>query len=246
MRPVQKLIVGTQIIVEGQPQTISETYNPYQSAKKPLLVNFGEYCSYCEVHNPNQRDLHVEHVQPKGLRQYVDLKTKWSNFLLACSTCNGVDNKGDKNVVLSDIHLPHLNNTFLSLQYLRGGVIRVNPTLSAVSRQHAQGLMQLVGLDKRPSEYAPSDNRWRKRSYTWNNAQRYLSKYRDGRADVETIIDLAKAEGHWSIWFTVFTGYNEVRKALIESFPGTAACCFDAANNYEPINRNPGNQEDPV
>lgn len=111
MRPVQKLIVGTQIIVEGQPQTISETYNPYQSAKKPLLVNFGEYCSYCEVHNPNQRDLHVEHVQPKGLRQYVDMKTKWSNFLLACSTCNGADNKGDKNVVLSDIHLPHLNNT---------------------------------------------------------------------------------------------------------------------------------------
>ena len=41
MRPVQKLIVGTQIIVEGQPQTISETYNPYQRANKPLLVNFG-------------------------------------------------------------------------------------------------------------------------------------------------------------------------------------------------------------
>lgn len=246
MRPVQKFLVGTQISVEGQPQIVSEIYNPYQSAKKPLLENLGEYCSYCEVHNPNQRDLHVEHVQPKGLQQYADLETKWSNFLLACSTCNGADNKGDKNVALSGIHLPHLNNTFLSLQYLRGGVIRVNQALSEVSRQHAQALMQLVGFDKKPSEYAPSDNRRQKRSYTWNIAQRYLSKYNEGKADVETIIDLAKAEGHWSIWFTVFDECDEVRKALIESFPGTAACCFDDANNYAPINRNPNNQYDPV
>lgn len=246
MRPVLKFMAGTQISIEGRSQTVSETYDPYQSAKKTLMVNLGEYCSYCEVHNPNQRDLHVEHVQPKGLRQYADLQTKWSNFLLACSTCNGADNKGDKNVVLADIHLPHLNNTFLSLQYLPGGVIKVNPTLSAVSRQHAQALIQLIGLDKKPSEYALSDNRWQKRSCTWNMAQRYLSKYREGKADVETIIDLAKAEGHWSIWFTVFDGHNEVRKALIGSFPGTAACCFDAANNYAPINRNPGNLEDPV
>lgn len=246
MRPVQKFLVGTQISVEGQLQIVSKTYSPYQRAKKPLLENLGDYCSYCEVHNSNQRDLHVEHVQPKGLQQYADLETEWSNFLLACSTCNGTDNKGDRNVVLSDIHLPHLNNTFLSLQYLPGGVIRVNPSISAVSRQHAQALIQLIGLDKKPSECAPSDNRWRKRYDAWNKARRYLSKYNEGKADIDTIIDLAKAEGLWSIWFTVFDGCNEVRKALIESFPGTAACCFDDANNYTPINRNPGNQEDPV
>lgn len=246
MRPVKKFAVGTQILVDDNYLTISEDYLPYSDAKKPLLANLGEYCSYCEVHNPNQRDLQVEHVQPKGLQQYVGLTTKWSNFLLACSTCNGRDNKGSSDVVLSEIHLPHLNNTFLSLQYLQGGVIRVNPALQGKSRRNAEALCRLVGFNKKPSEYAPTDNRWRKRSDVWNTVQRYLDKYNKGKADAETIIDLAKAEGHWSIWFTAFINHDEVRKRLIESFPGTSVNCFDPDNHYEPVYRNPENQDDPV
>lgn len=246
MRPIQKYAVGSQILAEDNSLTISEDYVPYSDAKIPLIANLGEYCSYCEVHNPNQRDLQVEHVQPKGLKQYAGLTTKWNNFLLACSTCNGKDNKGSKDVVLSEIHLPHLNNTFLSLQYLQGGVIRVNPELKGKSRLHAEALYKLVGFNKKPSEHAPTDNRWRKRCDVWNTAQRYLDKYNEGKADIETIIDLAKAEGHWSIWFTAFLNHDEVRRRLIESFPGTSRNCFDPDNHYEPVNRNPDNDEDPV
>lgn len=39
----------------------------------------------------------------------------------------------------------------------------------------------------------------------------------------------------WSIWFTVFKDHPEVRKELIDKFPGTAKDCFDPNNGYEPI-----------
>lgn len=71
-------------------------------------------------------------------------------------------------------------------------------------------------------------------------------KYIAGSVDVYTIVDLVKGHGCWSIWFTVFKGHDEVRKALIEEFPGTAASCFDAQNHFEPICRNPLDDEDPV
>ena len=38
-----------------------------------------------------------------------------------------------------------------------------------------------------------------------------------------------------SIWFTVFKDHPEVRKELIDKFPGTAKDCFDPNNGYEPI-----------
>ena len=41
------------------------------------------------------------------------------------------------------------------------------------------------------------------------------------KADVDTIIDLAKSRGYWSVWYTVFEGYANVRQRLITDFPGT-------------------------
>ena len=66
---------------------------------------------------------------------------------------------------------------------------------------------------------------------------RYLDKYKSGMADVEDTIELSKGYGHWSIWFTVFKGIDEVRKALIEFTPGTCADCFDSENHFEPVAR---------
>jgi hypothetical protein len=40
-------------------------------------------------------------------------------------------------------------------------------------------------------------------------------------------MELCVADGHWSIWMTVFAGIVAVRLALIHALPGTAAC-FDA------------------
>lgn len=230
---------------------IPEEYNPYQDAKPYLCANLDYMCSYCEKTFKDERDLHVEHIQPKryidstGKAIYANLISKWSNFLLACATCNGTDNKGCKNIVYGTCHLPHLNNTFLSLEYKTGGVVRVNPALKGVSATNAQALLELVGLQKTPTTSSPKDNRWRIRLEVWNKSMRYRQKYEEGKVDIDTIIDLVRGYGCWSIWFTVFVGCDEVRKALITSFRGTSASCFDSNNHYEPVLRNPG-ANDPV
>jgi len=94
----------------------------------------------------------------------------------------------------------------------------------------------LVGLNKTAKSSCPGDTRWKNRIKIWDLAERYLNK----GADANTIVDLVKARGGWSIWFTVFKNHDEVRKALISEFPGTAAQCFDPDNHYEPIDRHPG------
>lgn len=246
MRPVVKLSVGSEIELGSGKEQIAATYNPYQKAKPALIASLGRYCSYCECAYQQARDLHVEHVQPKSLPQYVPLQFAWSNFLLSCATCNGPDNKHNKDVCLEDVHLPHQNNTFLSLVYKDGGVVMVNPDLKGSSRHHAESLLELVGLDKGPATSSPGDTRWRVRKETWHLAERYEHRYAEGQCDLEAIIDLAKARGLWSIWFTVFAAHSEVRKRLITDFPGTASHCFDDANGYEPFPRNPHNVNDPV
>lgn len=246
MRPVTKAGVGDLMALgDGTQHIVAATYNPYQDAKAALVANLGRFCSYCEEAYHYDRDLHVEHVQPKGLPQYAHLETQWTNFLLGCATCNGADNKDTKDVVITDIHLPHLNNTYKSLVYMAGGVVVVNPTLTGDSQAHAQSLLELVGLNKTPANSKPGDKRCLKRGEDWKMADRYLKKYQAGKVDEDTILDLVTNRGGWSIWFTVFKGCDAVRERLINGIPGTCAACFDAANHYEPIDRNPW-QVDPV
>lgn len=241
MRPVVKYNVGETVrLNDGTEHVVAEDYNPYQSAKPVLVTNLGDYCSYCECRYFYPRDIAVEHIQPKGIKRYEPLKTKWTNFLLACDTCNGADNKDTKDVILSDVHLPHLNNTYLSLVYLQGGVVVVNPNLTGVSKQHAENLWRLVGFDKSPRQARPGDTRWMKRLEDWNMAEEFLAMYKAGNMSVNAIVRMVQSRGSWSIWFTVFAGVYEVRKALIEQIPGTAVECFDANNHYEPIPRNAG------
>jgi hypothetical protein len=64
--------------------------------------------------------------------------------------------------------------------------------------------------------------------------------------DEYDIIEIAKNTGCWSIWFTAFAGYDEIRKLLISEFSGTCSSCFDSENHYEPIPRNPFNADDPI
>ena len=42
--------------------------------------------------------------------------------------------------------------------------------------------------------------------------------------------------GGWNIWFTVFSGCNDDRNALLD-FLGKARHCFDASNPFEPLDR---------
>lgn len=249
MRPLIKLAPGTHSMPDGSQLCVQKSYANYHHAKPALVANLGIFCSYCEEAYHQQRDLHVEHVQPKGYKEqgikiYAHLATEWSNFLLSCSTCNGNDNKDTKNVILAECHLPHINNTFKSFVYKAGGVVEINPNLGGISYTHAQALYHLVRLDKSPKTSCPGDTRCNKRKIDWDMASRYRDKYDKGKTSVEDIVNFVQNRGGWSIWFTVFKGCDAVRQALLE-FPGTAKNCFDPANNYEPINRNPG-LPDPV
>ena len=252
MRPVNKWNPGSVTLPDGTQIQVDSNYPDYKNAKPILSVNLGCMCSYCEKIYPDDRDLHVEHIQPKNYvdehnnKIYAHLETAWQNFLLSCATCNGADNKGTKNVEYGKCHLPHLNNTFLSLVYKPGGVVEVNPLLKGVSCDNATSLLNLIGLNKGPKVSKERDKRWEVRSKVWKLANRYLQKFSKREIDMETLIDLVKGYGCWSIWFTVFREYDEVRKALIEEFPGTAVECFDAQHHYDPVCRNPENTIDPV
>lgn len=239
MRPVDKWPVGFCAVVNGKNIVVDAKYDPYANAKSVLTENFGHYCSYCEIAIHEDAAIHVEHILPKKNDNYRYLESYWSNFLQACSTCNGPANKGDK-VHLQGCHFPHTNNTFKSFVYKQGGVVEVNPTLSGSARKNAQHLMNLVHLDKTPQTSTKADKRWFQRSKAWDLAQNYLVKFNARKVDEETIVDLVKGRGNWSIWFTVFKGCDSVLKALIDGFPGTASNCFDPQNHYEPVDRNPG------
>lgn len=252
MRPVDKWGAGHECRSNETSVVVPEVFNNYRNAKPFLVDNLGCMCSYCENAYSEPRDLQVEHIQPKaftdtdGKKIYASLENVWTNFLLSCATCNGADNKGVKNVVYGQCHLPHLNNTFLSLQYDAGGVVKVNPSLTGQSKTNAENLLKLVGLDKSPKTSGSGDTRCKTRRKNWNLAHIYLDKYKNNKIDIDTITNLVKGYGGWSIWFTVFAGYDEVRQALIEQFPGTAQNCFDSENHYEPVYRNPNNINDPV
>lgn len=247
MRPIDKFPVGHSIILDdGTKHIIQEEYRPYQEAKDLLCANFGQYCVYCEAPITYSRDLAVEHILPKDDNLgYSHLQYKWDNFLLACSTCNGAGNKWNNVAKPEDCHYPHLNNTFLSLKYDRGGVVIVNPDLKGKSELKARRLLNLVKLDKTPATSSPQDKRWEYRKRHWDIAEKYRARYEAGKLNLDCLVDYIKATGCWSIWFTVFEGHDEVRRRLIEDFPGTSAACFDAENHYSPIERNPG-LEDPV
>jgi uncharacterized protein (TIGR02646 family) len=235
MRPVKKLKVGDTIVVKiaGVPKTeiIQQEYKPYQGARPFLEENIDTYCSYCEVFSS---DLEVEHVEPKSINPLKEFE--WNNFLLACGTCNGKGNKGNKPVNLNEIAFPHRENTLLMLNYLTGGVIEVHPNIVGTSdEQKAKNLIELVGLDKIPShpKLNANDKRWELRMNAWDLAVRYKKDYEDKKITLDYLIELIKQRGFFSIWFTVFENETPVKEALIHAFKGTDINCFDSQYNLK-------------
>lgn len=192
------------------------TYDPYGNAKPDLINCIGSYCSYCERPGCSAA-LDVEHVEPKNSNP--DKRYLWSNFLLACKNCNSI--KGTSIIDFSKIVLPHIDNTVLAITYLESGFIKLNPNFEEPEK--GEELIKLIGLDRRPGSpnYSHKDSRWEDRKKAWKLSIKYLSKFQEGIADVETIIDLAKHCGFFSIWFHIFKDYTEVQQALIDIFPGT-------------------------
>jgi hypothetical protein len=214
---------------------IRKTFQVYQDAKDLLIEDLGKYCSYCEIACPPRAGLSVEHILAKQLIQFSHLINDWNNFLLSCTNCNSV--KGVKVVDLAQIHLPHLNNTFLCFRILEGGLLKLNPHLPLSEIGKAQNLMSLLGLERRPGvdNYSANDDRWSNRMEVWNLAHKYLEKYISNNIQIEIICELAKAKGFFSVWMTIFDAFPAVKSELITVFKAERSC-FD--NSFIPINRN--------
>jgi len=60
----------------------------YARARRDLITNIGQYCSYCEM--PLGASLAVEHMLPK--KWFPRYAVDWNNFLLACPICNSSKN----------------------------------------------------------------------------------------------------------------------------------------------------------
>jgi len=239
MRPVEKKMVGETVsYVNSQNETVNEIvqerYSPYDKAKMPLLGNLGWYCSYCEgAKEPSE--LAVEHIEPKGVNGD---ETAWDNFVVCCNVCNSI--KGHPVIHSKDYHWPHKDNTYRDFIYTAGGAVVMNDTLEPDEFVRAKKLFDLVKLGAYPGAAVaptPRDYRWKKRLEIWREAERLRDKLDKGKADADEILRMAQLLGYWSVWFTVFKGYDEIRRRLIVEFPGTCATCFDANNHYEPIKR---------
>lgn len=212
MRPINKNLYQHN-------QTI---YNPYGKAKNDLILALGGFCSYCERQGFSTA-LEIEHIKDKDT--YPAEKFKWNNFLLACKNCNTC--KTTKSTI--GVLLPDRNNTFEVFIYLESGFIKVNPKINNSLKPQAQVLLDLVRLDRIPNRngYTGNDTLWQERKKTWNLSQRYLNKYLQGICDIETVKDLALAQGFWSIWMRAFKNFPEVQKELITSFKGTRTEFFN-------------------
>jgi uncharacterized protein (TIGR02646 family) len=227
MRPINK---SNRLDINGYPLEFKE----YRDAKPDLVKELGDFCCYCGI-QVSEMDLHVEHIMAKD--KNPTLENRWDNFLLACSMCNSI--KSNKGVI--DTFMPHKNNLLYFVNILQAGVIEIKENISEDDKRKTQNFIDLVGLDREPShpKLTPKDKRWRYRLEAYNIAERHLIKYEKTppQTDIETIIDLAKNSGFFSIWFTVFDKFKEVKQVLINAFPNTDLASFDASDQYEPLRR---------
>jgi uncharacterized protein (TIGR02646 family) len=221
MRPIER----------GDPPTDAAgaplVFGDYPDARSELFARLGRYCTFCE--RPIKAGLAVEHVHHKD--GYPHLRRVWTNFLLACVNCNST--KGTKKVG-GFLFMPDRDNTFRCLTYLGNGRVQAAVGLSPPDKAKATQLIRLVGLEREPThDPEAKDLRWNDRREAWDKAIRYKTMWDAGMIPVERITDMCLADGHWSIWMTVFAGNRAVRLALIAAAVGTAAC-FDADGDPTP------------
>jgi uncharacterized protein (TIGR02646 family) len=213
----------------------SHDFDTYKDALPHLVSRLGGYCSYCERRVVTQ--LAVEHIQPKdGPHGHPHLIGRWNNYLLACVNCNST--KGRKEVVLADLVLPDRDNTFASFVYLPDGTVAPAPGLSPALQAKACATLALTGLGKEEcgarDEYGKliALDRSSQRMETWliaAEAKSDIDANPSNPALRRLAVTLAKAQGFFSIWMTVFHDDIDMRNRFIDAFEGTRTSgCFDA------------------
>ena len=201
-------------------------FGEYGHARPHLIGRLGDYCSFCEAPLLNPA---VEHVRHKD--HNPALQREWSNFLLACTSCNST--KGIRVDTQADVeaHLwPDRDRTFDAFTY-RDGAVSIAHGLDPATERRAQALADLVGLLKLPDNgltrdqvLRGGDRRWEKRYEAWREAEEALVDWQSQPTTVTAsrILAQARPQGFFSIWYTVFAGVPEVLKGLPGRFPGTA------------------------
>lgn len=205
----------------------------YSQALPYLEERVGSYCSYCEF--PIMHVPEVEHISAKS--EGGDM-TAWSNLLLGCKYCN--TRKSKKATPLNkDAYLwPDQYNTAIAYQYT-GGIPTVNKeTLLQLDQsgeylKKAENLFELLALDHIPDP-GEKDRRFRKRFEVYTTATINLQRWKKMctcdedtvRAFLDTMIDVAKYSGFFSIWTMVFMDEPVVLLALLDAFPGTERTYF--------------------
>lgn len=232
---------------------ISGDYKCHKVAKVDLIsrislgesdhIQYGRYCSYCEM-PVGFKNLAVEHIKfkeaPKDrpdLKKYErpDLKGRWSNFLLSCSTCNSV--KGTSPVFFQYFLFPDRDNTFSVFDYMPDGEIKPNRLHRPAIVSLAINTLRLTGLNKNIHECRDANEkliiteRKQERMQAWIVAEsvRDLYKINPGSSDIENLILIIMLKtGFFSIWMTVFKDCPKIKNLFINSISGTMESdCFD-------------------
>ena len=207
-------------------------YKRYKSYFRYLESRIGYYCSYCERRIETM--LAIDHIAPKVLHNGLILD--WYNFLLACVNCNSTKNA--QPTVGISYYFPHEVNTAYAFCY-EESLVFANPKLSQSDQIIINATIGLVGLDQGPRiTPTDSDSRGDRRQEVWDIAQSRKAALAKCPTDEmrDTIADLARAEGHFSIWRTVFADDSTILSRLLTQansyghplFPGTHPKCFAA------------------
>ncbi len=223
MRPVDKGMYPCGD--DGKP---IDFYPDYAIARGELIKRLGEYCSFCE--SRIQAGLHVEHILPKRpAGHHEDMRERvgdWDNFLLACTNCNS--HKSTREFPDGQCMFPDRCDTFSAITYCEGGQVHPSASLSPSDRQSAMNLINLVGLNARPTTQRDrmrmSDRRWSNRFTAWKMAKELHNDVVNNPTNtclIDNIVNIAIADGHWSIWMTVFNNVPGIKKELVSRFPGT-------------------------
>lgn len=216
----------------------------HKNAKPDLIAAMGEFCAYCE--RPIEAmNLDVEHVKPQ--KTHARLALTWSNFLLACTSCNTYKRHyqaANRQIgILRKQAWPHLDNTFSAYSYDQHGQVAVSTGLaSALHRQMAQATLEMAGLDRTPAVAASYKSLGlaydvtSRRKNAWTKAQIALAAYQQNPTDVQrqSILGQAEETGFFSIWMIVFAAHSDVKCGLVATFKAAPACFDNMGNQLNP------------
>lgn len=200
----------------------------YSGARQHLLHRLGKYCSYCELQL--NTGLHVEHVESQ--HSFREKANDWTNFLLACVHCNSTK-RYHLTLSRADCIWADQDNTFLALEQPEFLPPQPSSALTPSLRPLVEKVLEVTGLNRLTGP------RQDQRYIAWSKALDYRGHLTDNDTPKQRqmIVDFAIETGFWSVWMTVFAADADMKKRLIEAFPGTELTCFDPRQDYEPINR---------